>query len=160
MYYEELTKLEIAERQLIHAVELYLEGTHLTSAITLAGAAEEILGKLVNRLEKKNALELKVKRLCEMYEHVFNESAEPKSFVELRNLARDELKHIRTGNSLSIDLEEEAVKLIDRAITNYKKLKSGPVPLFWRFKKERVHRRRERMNDRESCPSNGHDTPQ
>lgn len=148
MLYEELTKFEAAERQLIHAIELYLEGIHLISAITLAGAAEEILGELVKLSGKENALELKVKVLCGMYEHVFNEPAKPKSFFKIRNKARNELKHIMTGDSLNIDLEEEAAKLIDRAITNYKKLKSGPLPLFWQFKKERVHRRRERMNDR------------
>ena len=39
-----LTKLEVATRQLDAAIRLFLEDDYLSS-LTLAGAAEEILGK-------------------------------------------------------------------------------------------------------------------
>ncbi|MBK8384257.1 MAG: hypothetical protein IPL11_00655 [Candidatus Accumulibacter sp.] len=43
-----LTKAEVAVRQLDQAIRLFLEGD-LLSSLTLAGAAEEILGKLCER---------------------------------------------------------------------------------------------------------------
>ena len=140
MHYKKLTKLEIAEHQLFHSVDLYLAGNHLVSAITLAGAAEESLGKLVKREGKTNALEEKVESLCKMFEFVFKEATDPKKFVELRNNARNELKHLGDGETVELNLEDEAVKLLNRAIKNYKKLKPGHYALFRDFEKERLRR--------------------
>ena len=147
MYYQKLTKFEIAEQQLFQAVELYLAGNHLVSAVTLAGAAEEILGELVRRRGGKTALDEKVEVLCKMFEFAFKKSANPKDFINLRNNARNELKHIRTADFIELDLEEEAVKLLDRAISNYKKLKPGPTKKCNEFKNERVRRYRQRVNE-------------
>ena len=140
MHYTKLTKLEIAERQLFHAVELYLAGNQLVAAITLAGAAEEILGKLVKREGKTNALDEKVESLCKVFEFIFKEPANPKEFIELRNNARNQLKHIGNGETVEINLEDEAVKLLNRAIKNYKKIKPGHYELFRDFEKERLRR--------------------
>jgi hypothetical protein len=145
MYYEKLTKFEIAERQLFHAMELYLAGTNLVSVITLAGAAEEILGKLVSSKGYENALDLKVKKLCKMFEFVFKKQANPKDFEKLRNKARNELKHIGTEDFIELNLEQEAVKMLDRAIKNYKKLNPRVVQKFWEFNKVRVYRHRQQM---------------
>lgn len=147
MYYEKLTKFEIAERQLFHAIELYLAGTNLVSVITLAGAAEEILGKLVSSKGFENALDLKVKRLCKMFEFVHGKEANPKDFEKLRNKARNELKHIGAEDSIELDLEQEAVNMLDRAIMNYKKLNPRVVRKFWEFKKVRVYRYRQRAEE-------------
>lgn len=144
MYHKKLTKLEIAEAQLSHAVELYLTGSNLISAITLAGAAEEILGKLVKKKSAANALEEKIEKLCRMFMAVFKEPSDPKEFVALQNKARDAFKHIKDGNSVELNLENEAVKLLNRAIKNYKKLNLGHhrYPLFRGFEKERSRRRK------------------
>jgi hypothetical protein len=141
--YRKLTKLEIAELQLLHAIDLYVAGEHLISVITLAGAAEEILGKLVERKGAKNALNETVVRLGNMFERVFKEPANLKEFVTLRTKARNELKHIGTEDSIELDLEQEAVNLLDRAIDNYKILKPGIVKKFREFERERVRRYRE-----------------
>jgi biopolymer transport protein ExbB/TolQ len=143
MHYKTLTKLEIAEVQLFHSVELYLTGDRLVSAITLAGAAEEILGKLVKRKGSANALDEKVETLCKMFEFVFKEPADPKKFSELRNNARNELKHIGNSEAIELNMEDEAVKLLNRAIKNYKKLKPGYYPLFRDFEKERLRRHKQ-----------------
>jgi len=142
MSHKKLTKLEIAEAQLFHSVELYLANDHLVSSITLAGAAEEILGMLVKRKGDANALEEKIETLCKMFEFVFKEPADPKKFVELRNKARNELKHIGNSEIIELNLEDEAVKLLNRAIKNYKKLKPGHYPLFRDFERERLRRHR------------------
>lgn len=147
MYYEKLTKFEIAERQLFHAIDQYLAGTDLVSVITLAGAAEEILGKLVAGKGYENALDLKVKKLCKMFEFIFEKQANPSDFRKLRNKARNELKHIGSEDFIELDLEQEAVNMLDRAIKNYKKLNPRIVRKFWEFNKVRVDRYRQRVNE-------------
>ena len=52
MTFQRLTKADIALSQLNMALSFYLGGRELVSAITLAGAAEEILGKLCERSGK------------------------------------------------------------------------------------------------------------
>ena len=51
--YTIISKFDVAEEQLLHAIELYIEGEYIISSITLSGAAEEILGRLVNEEEKE-----------------------------------------------------------------------------------------------------------
>ena len=46
---ETLSNLDVAERQLERAIALFLDEEDYVSALTLAGAAEEILGKLLNK---------------------------------------------------------------------------------------------------------------
>lgn len=147
MSYKDLKKIEIAEEQLFHAIELYLDGERLISSITLSGAAEEILGKLVNLNEQENALEIKVTDLCEMHETIFGEVANPKDYIRLRNKARNGLKHIGKESSISIDIEQEAVSLIRRGIKNYKLLNSKRIELFYKFEKESILRWRKITDD-------------
>ena len=130
-----LTKFEVAEKQLAKAIELFCTNEPLP-AITLAGAAEEILGKLVKNGGGVNALEEEVKDRCDLYQPVFGRPADPKVFSELMNNPRNELKHRMSGNPLEINLEEEAVNLIQRAIDNFQKLRPGPNAMFQKFEDE------------------------
>ncbi len=45
----DVSKLDIATRQLKRALEFFLDDNDLICSITLAGAAEEILGKLLEK---------------------------------------------------------------------------------------------------------------
>lgn len=130
-----LTKFEVAEKQLAKAIELFCAQEPLP-AITLAGAAEEILGKLVKDGGGVNALEEEIKDRCDLYLVVFNCPGEPKDFATLMNNPRNELKHLMSGNPLELNLEEEAVNLIQRAIDNFQKLQPGPNTVFQRFENE------------------------
>jgi hypothetical protein len=130
-----LTKFEVAKKQLVKAVELFCAQEPLP-AITLAGAAEEILGKLVKDGGGTNALEEEVKDRCDLYQTVFGCPGEPKEFSTLMNNPRNELKHLMSGNELELNLEEEAVNLIQRAIDNFQKLEPGPNTVFQRFDDE------------------------
>jgi hypothetical protein len=142
--YQKIDKQEIAERQLVRAIELYIEGSDLVSAITLAGAAEEILGELAKTLAKKHALETKAEMLSKIYQHTFKKPPNPKKFISHMNRAKNELKHIGTGTTLKLDLETEAVELIERAITNYNILGGKRNRLFHDFRQESVRRHEER----------------
>ena len=140
--YQKLTKYEIAEAQITRALELYMSSDDLISAITLAGAAEEILGKLVIANGGESALEEKVKQLCRMHEFAFSETPNPKDYVNIRNRTRNELKHIGDGEEIEVDLEREAVNMIRRAKVNLLKLNPISRQKFWKFDKESVRRSR------------------
>lgn len=127
-----LTKFQIAERQLTKAIELFCEGDPLP-AITLAGAAEEILGKLVKDGGGTTALEVEVKDRADLYRVVFGSAGDPKEFAGLMNSARNELKHRTSGAAVELNLEEEAVNLIQRGIDNFQKLRPAHNPLFRKF---------------------------
>ncbi len=152
MFYKKITNIEIAEQQLFHAISLYVEGTYMVSAITLAGATEEVLGKMLDDRSKTRALDEVVNRLCCMYEHIFKEPANRKDFVNLRNKAKNALKHMDKP-SIELDLEKDAVQIISRAISNYKKVKSNlrikQCKPFFEFDKIRVRRYHERCRDGE-----------
>ena len=64
--------VEIARLQLQTAVELFLSETNYISAITLAGAAEEIFGKMTKPIGKKNALAQRME-LAESLNEIFTE---------------------------------------------------------------------------------------
>lgn len=139
-----LSKLQIATSQLETAIELYLEGDDLVSVVTLAGAAEEILGKLAVNAGVPSAFEEALDRLCGMYEAMFNELPDRKAFAELRNRARNEFKHIGLQPDVDVDLEREAVNMLRRAIENYRKHDSRFRELFRRFEQELLNRNRAR----------------
>lgn len=127
-----LTKFQIAERQLAVAIELFCAHDPLPS-ITLAGAAEEILGKLARGGDRPSALDEEVKDRCDLYQTVFGHAVDPKIFLGLMNNPRNELKHLMSGGPVEVNLDEEAVNLIQRAIDNFQKLQPGPNPLFRQF---------------------------
>ena len=130
-----LTKFQVAERQFTKAIELFCSRDPLP-AITLAGAAEEILGKLVKDKGETNALDEEIKDRCELYQTVFGRPGDPKDFADSMNNPRNELKHRMSGEPVDLNLDEEAVNLIQRAIDNFQKLQPGPNPLFGQFEDE------------------------
>ena len=137
--YTTISKFDVAEEQLFHAIELYIEGVFIISSITLTGAAEEILGKLVNEKEKESALEIKVKELCDLHKKIYGEQADPKSYFNIKNDTRNELKHKRS-DELTKNFEQDAASIIRRAIKNYRILKPSRVKLFYEFEKESIRR--------------------
>lgn len=133
MWHQKLTKIDIAEQQLLHAIELFCSDERIVSAITLAGAAEEILGKLVSGARQTNSIESEVTDKCELFESFFGRVENPKTFYAQENHARNELKHIGNGNDVELDLEQEAVNLIERAINNFKMLRPEGNSAFHAF---------------------------
>jgi hypothetical protein len=127
-----VTKFEVADCQLRKAIELYCSKEPIP-AITLAGAAEEILGHLVKQHRLANALDEEIADRCELFETFFGRSAARETFRTLMNDPRNELKHLRTGSPIDFDLDEEATNLIARAIANFQKLRPGYRAEFQRF---------------------------
>lgn len=118
------TKLDLARIQLERAVVLFIEGKDYVSSITLAGAAEEILGKLIKLADPKalHAMDEVVEDTNKVEELLGGEPTKRNGVISLANYYRDHLKHIRDGDDLYFDARDEAAALIDRAVSNYWRL--------------------------------------
>ena len=142
-----LPKTEIAEIQLKRAISLYCEGSDLVCAITLAGAAEEILGDLLLHQGCSTALEETAQNSESMFRYAYPDDPLPprKVWFALGNDPRNELKHLRDGKPLTCDWEDEAQSMINRAIKNFRRLGLVSLPDFYEF--ERVWLARERAKE-------------
>jgi len=114
-----LSKLELAEHQLERALELFLDQDDLICAITLAGASEELLGKLLKQHGKQHALGNFIELCISIDGAVHKEELPEKAFVNMANSFRDGLKHITDGESFTIP-REAAVEILDRAVENFR----------------------------------------
>ena len=125
------SKLELAEHQLERAITLFLDEKDYISSITLAGASEEILGKLLI----KNGQEHELKGLENAFALEYGQGwEEHKTWLTYdANYYRDNLKHLEPkppkgdlpeeANIDSIPIyPEAAIKMIDRALVNYWKV--------------------------------------
>ena len=120
-----LSKLEIAKRQLEVAAQLYVDGADDLAVITLAGAAEEILGKLLRRTEQKcmadHIVELDKKLTGGRPFNVVSDEV---------NRARNALKHARDQSEDLVKIESgEAAAMFGRALLNYVRLVGQPTPV-------------------------------
>ncbi len=132
-----LTKLGVAEHQLERALRLFLDEKDYVCAITLAGASEEILGKLLEKAGKEHALGSFVKACVATGKVVYNENWSHKDFADMANAFRNDLKHYTDGNSITIP-REAAVEILDRAIENFFALTGRETQNMRRFMEE-VH---------------------
>lgn len=135
-----LTPQQIALSQLERALNLYMRGDDLVSAITLAGAAEEILDKLAKAKGKIPSLERRIDNKISMFKAIFPNSPLPtrKKFADLSNKPRNAMKHLTTIEPIKLDLEEQAGRLLARAVENYVLLFGSETPLMRRFQSKRL----------------------
>lgn len=112
-----LSKLEAAEHQLERALQLFLEEADYVSAITLAGASEELLGKLLEQQGKEPVIK-NFAAACVAAGHHVKENWREKIFISMANSFRDGLKHITDGQPISVS-SEAAADILDRAVENY-----------------------------------------
>ena len=115
--------------QLDVALTFYLEDRELVSSITLAGAAEEILGKLCEQSGKASSLSRHAESARDLHLHlmglfpqVFRSDPGTKAFVNLRNQTKNELKHLISGSPIEADFQDKAGRLIADALKNYRTL--------------------------------------
>jgi len=115
-----MEKKDIAIQQLIDAAKLYDRGRYV-SALTLAGASEEILGKIAKKRIGENQLEHEVEYLKTVYKHFNRPSPTNKDLIKQINKIKNEVKHNDTGENLWVDadFENECVFIFMRAVKNY-----------------------------------------
>ena len=132
-----LTKLQLAQIQLDRAIRLYLEESDFVCAITLAGAADELLGKLLASSNRQPIVENYAAAISKLNVVLGGAPVEKKDAISELNAARDSLKHFRDGGSVRFDFAEEAYELIDRAASNFWLLTQSETPNMARFRAAR-----------------------
>ena len=133
-YYRE----DLALNQLETALRLFFDGRDFASVITLAGAADEIFGKLLFAEGKESSLETLKVAVVKIHEKLYGEPGDPKQIANRANFAKNSLKHWDVGQPVIIkfDLEQEAKDMLARAIDNYWLLKEDLSPNMERFQRE------------------------
>lgn len=106
-------KIDAAVHQLDWSIKLFLDHKAYVSAITLAGAAEEIIGQTIGSEAAFNILK----------EQLSTKTSLPPTIVSQMylNKAKNWLKHwqdMKDEGTIEIELETEAIQYIVRAITN------------------------------------------
>jgi hypothetical protein len=109
----EVGKIRAAVDQLDWAIKLFLDHKAFVPAITLAGAAEEIIGQTIGSEAAFNILR---ERLS------IQSSLSPAIVSQMHlNMAKNWLKHwqgMKDEETIEVELETEAIQYIVRAITN------------------------------------------
>lgn len=89
------SKLSVATEQLDTALRLYLSNSNYFSVITLAGAAEEILGVFLKRHGQPNAFEEDLKSSLRVYRWLHGEEGSPESMHKTMNRVKNAAKHMQ-----------------------------------------------------------------
>lgn len=108
-----LSKLDAAVDQLDWAIRLFLDNKAYVPAITLAGAAEEILGEMLGGDSAFGQLKQRIAATSGLPEKVVSQ-------LHL-NRSKNWLKHwqgLRDEETIDIELETEAIQYIVRAVAN------------------------------------------
>jgi hypothetical protein len=114
-----LSAEDIAEHQLLAAIRLWREEDYLSS-LSLAGAAEEILGKRLRKLGREPSFN-QLRDLILALAQSEGETAPDleKTIGDMLNSTRNELEHYGGGDSLTFDLRSDCLEMLERAIANY-----------------------------------------
>ena len=121
-----ITKSEIAQVQLVQAIELFVAKKFLPS-ITLAGAAEEIFARLLSLRGDTPVIEQSYKEIQRIKEvtglSAMGDKPKNQIFNEW-NSAKNNLKHHNEsdGDFILLNVFDEAYWMIKRALANSEKL--------------------------------------
>lgn len=122
-----LTKLEVASRQLDAAIQLFLEGDNLSS-LTLAGAAEEILGRLCERAGKPVAVEQIIAFHWRDTDPALSDAERRRILLEVLNRARNAAKHANDPDETHFSVERDfPLQMIMRAMPMARVLGAPPA---------------------------------
>jgi hypothetical protein len=122
-----LSKLQVASHQLSVAIRLFLDGDHLSS-LTLAGAAEEILGKLSERAGHPVAIEEIIQYHWNDTDPKLPENERRKILLGVLNTARSAVKHANDPNEGDLEIEQVyALQMIMRAMPMARRLGLPPA---------------------------------
>ena len=117
---QHLTKRRIALIQLEQSLNL-LDAGDPVSALTLAGAAEEILGRAASRKGHEPRVEYNADWLGSLYDWAKKPRPSRKQLVSQLNAVRNHLKHQDDGRNVRVeaDFEFEAEEMILRCMFNH-----------------------------------------
>lgn len=134
MYEKTYSKVELAKTQLNKAIALFLSEHDFVCALTLAGAAEEILGRSLQARGDKNSLQSKYEALKPVRDMFGSDQKGWQHFANEENYAKNSVKHMSDDSEMvSLDLEAAACWMIVRACDNYERLGFERTPLMLEF---------------------------
>lgn len=142
----EYPKLAVATQQLDTALRLYFGRQEYFSALTLAGAAEEILAVYLKRHGQPNAFDEALDSSLRVYRWMFGKEGSRGRMHKTVNRVKNASKHMAGKEDLSLrcNAREEAKQVIDRAVENYYRLmeyeEMNETPRIHRFNMHRVGR--------------------
>ena len=116
-------RVALAVEQLHVAIDLFLSNTSDAAALTLAGAADEILGQKASRFGQQQAIEFKHAVLTKLLKR---SGRAPKPLAELRkeeNFVRNLLKHLDPNDDENFEgnIASEALQKISSACNNFER---------------------------------------
>lgn len=119
----EYNRVALAVEQLHVAIDLFLKNTSDASAITLAGAADEILARKATRFGQKQTVEIKHEVVSKLLQRI---GRSPMPLSDLRredNAVRNQLKHLNPNDDENFEghLGSEAIHKIASACNNYER---------------------------------------
>jgi hypothetical protein len=122
-----LSRSEVARLQLVEAIRLFVDEKFLV-ALTLAGAAEEILGKLLARDGTLPIVKESAQAISQLREKTglsIMDGKSEKELIDEWNAARNMVKHLVNpeDESITLNLCDEAYWMIRRALENAKTLR-------------------------------------
>jgi len=129
------TRVSLAVEQLDLALMLFLDMRSYVSALTLAGAAEEILGRALVIAGKGNTLRQKYESMATFHEALHRAPLKWADFVDGENRARNAVKHLRLAidETLTVDLEHTALWMIVRACDNFERIGMARTERMFQF---------------------------
>jgi hypothetical protein len=118
------TKLEVACEQLQAALRLYFARQDHFAIVTLAGAAEEILGVYLKRHNQNHAFDEQLDTTLRLYEWMWKEQGSRDRMHKAINRIKNGAKHMMGKKDTTIVCDERvaARRVLNRAVTNYYKL--------------------------------------
>lgn len=138
MFYE-YNQIDVAIAQLNAAICLFLDSEDYFSSATLAGAADEIFGNMLEDKGEKSALTADTDHLMELLtacekDTLKTKKSERNGIINILNFQRNWLKHRNKENFTNYsDPKYEAQELIYRAVRNALWLKIEKTPSICRY---------------------------
>lgn len=128
----------MAIRQLETAIALYYEGSDFYSVITLAGAADTVLGQALKRRGQQSELH-RIRAAVQEVSAYMGHQMYGKQVIERANLARNALKHWDDDQppDIAFDAPREAADILNRVVINYWSLFGELRPPMQRFVEDR-----------------------
>lgn len=140
----EYDKLDIAIEHFNLALREYVRGENLFSVIHLAGAAEEMLGKIAELENRESAFVRSIKRFRSWFDIAGKDTPSNREINKFILHAKNSVKHLN-GNEdriVEFDLNREADELIRRAIENFNQIwgleYSDELLEYYKYKKKQV----------------------
>lgn len=117
-------KLDVGREQLEVALRLFFEGAEYFAVITLAGAADELLGAYVEAKGEATSLTELVRGAVRISSALSGSPSKPKNIIKIANYPRNASKHMddEADSKVRVNLKRDATDLLSRAVDNYYRL--------------------------------------